>query len=207
MTSIGICLIPLLLLRKLTRLSVGFTFYSHLSCYLYRLMLTQHYRFMYRLLFLLLPFTAVFSLLQAQDVRVYKADALMERVAAGNDTLYILNFWATWCVPCVKEMPEFNRLHQLYKDRPVKILLVSLDFKEAVPHKLIGFIKKRKILPEVVWLDETDANSFIPKIEESWEGSIPATLLLYSRQAYRKFFEGMVTAEQLRMLTDRQLAL
>lgn len=142
----------------------------------------------------------------AQSVPVYKASALMERVAAGKDTLYVLNFWATWCVPCVKELPEFDKLHSRYQGKPVSIIMVSLDFPDALPKKLPGFIHKKKLRPEVIWLDETNANEFIPKIEPEWQGSIPATLMIHPGRDYRKFFEGTVTAAQLQLLIDKQLS-
>lgn len=145
--------------------------------------------------------------LKAQQIPAYKAEDLMARISANADTLYVVNFWATWCGPCVKELPEFNTLQQAYAGKPVKVLLVSLDFKDAYPHKLESFIKKKKLPHEVVWLNETDANTFIPKIENAWQGSIPATLIVYPKNEYRNFFEGTIQARRLQLLIDKQMAL
>jgi thiol-disulfide isomerase/thioredoxin len=141
----------------------------------------------------------------AQSIPSYKAEALMQRIN-GEDTLYIINFWATWCGPCVKELPEFDKLYEKYKDQPVKILMVSLDFKEDLSYKVPNFLKRKNFLPEVVWLNETNANQFIPKIEQRWQGSIPATLILYKKKEYRNFFEGTIKASQISVLVDKQLA-
>ena len=84
--------------------------------------------------------------------------------------------------------------------------MVSLDFKEAYPKKLEGFIKKKKMKPEVVWLNETNANVFIPKIDNSWSGSIPATIIFNTAKDYKIFNEGEVTAQQISILVDNQLA-
>lgn len=127
----------------------------------------------------------------------------MQRVS-NEDTLYVVNFWATWCAPCVQELPEFTALEEKYKSLPVKILLVSLDFKETAP-KIPLFIKRKKLTPEVAWLNETNANKFIPKIDDRWQGSIPATLLISVRHSYKNFFEGVITAKQLSPLIDKQL--
>lgn len=146
-----------------------------------------------------------FSAAQAQQIPAYKADDVIARTK-NDDTLYIVNFWATWCAPCVKELPEFNELRDMYAGKPVKILMVSLDFADAYPKKLASFIKKKKLMPEVVWLDETNANIFIPKIAEEWQGSIPATLIIYRKKNYRNFFEGVINAKQVSSIADRQLA-
>lgn len=143
---------------------------------------------------------------RAQSIASYTASDLMKRIS-NEDTMYVVNFWATWCQPCVKELPEFTALEKGNAGKPVKVLLVSLDFKEDYPNKLLTFVKKKKLEHEVVWLNETNANVFIPKIENSWQGSIPATLMVYPKNEYRNFFEGTIRASRLQMLIDKQLAL
>ena len=97
-------------------------------------------------------------------------------------------------------------LEKQYASQTVKVLLVSLDFKEAYPKKIASFVKKKKLEMEVVWLNESNANEFIPKIEPRWEGSIPATLIIYPKKDYKNFFEGMITSKQISTVIDRQLA-
>jgi thiol-disulfide isomerase/thioredoxin len=143
---------------------------------------------------------------KAQDIQPYNADQLMQRIS-GPDTLYIVNFWATWCGPCVKEIHEFDDLYNYYAGKPVKIILASLDQKSAYPKKLTKFVKKKKLLPEVVWFSETNATVFIPKIESRWQGSLPATLINYNKNQYQNFYEGTITAEQIKLIADKQLAL
>src|SRR5471030_2436347 len=75
---------------------------------------------------------------------VIKADDLMKRIANKSDTTYVINFWATWCAPCVKELPAFEKLNENYKDKKVKVLLVSMDFKQDYEKKLIPFVRKKK---------------------------------------------------------------
>lgn len=142
----------------------------------------------------------------AQQIQAYKAHELMQRISK-TDTFYIVNFWATWCGPCVKELPQFTNLAAQFAGRPVKIILMSLDFKDAYPKKVAAFVQKKKLQHEVVWLNETNANEFIPKIDNRWQGSIPATLLYYKKTEYTNFFEGTITAQQLQLLIEKQLAL
>lgn len=142
----------------------------------------------------------------AQKISIYKADDLVKRIS-NADTFYVVNFWATWCGPCVKELPEFDKLKSYFEGKPVKILLVSLDFKEAYPKKIANVIRKKDLQHEVVWFNETNANEFIPKISNEWQGSIPATMLSFKKMEYTNFFEGSIKAEQLQHLVEKQLAL
>lgn len=106
---------------------------------------------------------------------IYKIDDLLYRIKS-KDTLYVLNFWATWCKPCVSELPVFDSLYNQTQNQKVKILLVSLDFSENISDKVNPFLKKNKIKPTVILLDEINGNDFINKISKIWSGSIPATL-------------------------------
>ena len=102
-----------------------------------------------------------------------------------NDTTYIINFWATWCKPCVEELPYFEDIHRKYSNQPVKVILVSLDFKTHIETKLLPFIKKNKLESEVLSLVDSDANSWIDKVETTWDGAIPVTIV-YNKNK-RKF--------------------
>lgn len=129
------------------------------------------------------------------QVKYIKADDLNKRITNRTDTIYIINFWATWCVPCIKELPAFEKLNQEYKDEKFKMLLVSLDFKSDVDSSLLPFIKKQKLQTEVLLLDEDDPDIFINKIDSSWSGTIPATLII--KNGKKKFFEKNFTLEEL----------
>ncbi|HPE82156.1 MAG TPA: redoxin domain-containing protein [Aequorivita sp.] len=123
-------------------------------------------------------------------------DELEQRyLQKNNDSIYIINFWATWCKPCIKELPAFEKLASDYSDKKVKLLLVSLDFPDKLESQVIPFIKKNNIQSEVVLLDDADANSWIPKVSPQWSGAIPATVI-YKKED-RKFYEQSFTFEVL----------
>lgn len=112
-----------------------------------------------------------------------------------NDTTYVVNFWATWCAPCVAELPNFEKLNAEYKSKKVKVLLVSLDFKRQVETSLLPFIKNKNIQSQVVHLSDPDANAWISKVDSAWSGAIPATVI-YDKHK-RNFYEQSFTYEQL----------
>lgn len=124
---------------------------------------------------------------------VYKINDLLNRLK-NKDTTYVVNFWATWCKPCVKELPAFDSL--LKQDRNlVKVLLVSLDFKEDIEKKVNPFLLKNKVKCEVVVLDEVNGNDYINKISTEWTGAIPATY--FKNKKKEIFAEQQVNLNEL----------
>ena len=95
-----------------------------------------------------------------------------------SKTPLIINFWATWCKPCMEEIPYFLEEIKNNRKDSLTIILVSLDFKEVFPAGISSVAKKRKFNAPIVWLDETNADYFCPKIDEKWSGAIPATLFI-----------------------------
>lgn len=135
--------------------------------------------------------------LQAQTIPAYNSEALNARLASSNDTVYVVNYWATWCIPCVKELPYFEKLAEKYKDQKVKVLLVNFDFKEQYPKGIANFVAKKKLTTEVVWFSESKPNDFIPKIAPEWSGALPATTFSAQKGKKRVFEEGEVNFEFL----------
>lgn len=117
--------------------------------------------------------------LVSQEIPVYSSfDSFSNDYIKQNDTTYIFNFWATWCMPCVKELPYFETLYDRFKKEKVKLILVSLDFKKQIDSHLIPFIKKKNLKPHVILLADSNYNGWLGKVDESWSGSIPATWLI-----------------------------
>jgi thiol-disulfide isomerase/thioredoxin len=122
-----------------------------------------------------------------RNIPVYDFKSFEPLLHINNDTTYVVNFWATWCKPCVAELPYFEQLHEAYKAKKVKVLLVSLDFSSQIEKKLIPFLEKRPLQSTVIVLDDPDANSWIDKVDASWSGAIPATVIFKGTK--RGFFE------------------
>ncbi len=129
------------------------------------------------------------------SIKSYNFLGVEPMLATESDTTYVVNFWATWCGPCVKEMPHFEKLGEQYKSKKVKVLLISLDFPKQVSKNLVSFIKRKNIRQEIIHLDDPDANAWIGKVDPEWSGAIPATLI-FNRNS-RKFYEQSFTYKEL----------
>ena len=113
-------------------------------------------------------------------IEVVDFDALYGKIDLSVDKTYVINFWATWCAPCVKELPHFEEVNKEFKDKNTEVILVSLDFPSQIESKLKPYLKKNKIKSRVILLDDSKMNSWVPKVSEQWDGGIPATLIVNS---------------------------
>ncbi len=120
-------------------------------------------------------------------VTVVNYDQLLPWLEKQDDKTHVINFWATWCKPCVEELPAFEKLHAEYANKNVEVVLVSLDFPNQIESELVPFIKNRNLQPEVVVLDDPNQNKWINGISKDWSGSIPATLIYNKNE--RGFYE------------------
>ncbi len=137
----------------------------------------------------LAAFLCVGTSLRAQDFVVYdNLEDLQARINRAGDTTLLLNFWATWCKPCVEELPCFDELREYYGTQNVQIVLVSLDFKSQLDKKFIPFLKDQQLKSEVALMADQDLDTWIPMIHNEWDGAIPATLLLKGKK--RRFTLG-----------------
>ena len=133
--------------------------------------------------------------LQAQNIPVIQPAALYAVLAKQDDTLRVVNFWATWCGPCVQELPHFEKLQRNHHNKPLKVILVSLDFPSQLEKRVKPFVQKRKLTSTVLLFDGGDPNIWIDQVEPRWSGSIPATLFLYKGK--RLFYEGQLSETDL----------
>lgn len=131
------------------------------------------------------------------QVKLLSLNELEQRMAQGKDTTYVVNFWATWCGPCVEELPNFEKLQQQHQNQPLKVLLVSLDFKSKLQKEVVPFVQKNKIKSEVYVINEPDQQQFIAKVDPKWSGAIPATLFINTKRQIRTFYEKEFTYQEL----------
>ena len=140
-----------------------------------------------------------FHYTQAQKAEVMKLDKLQNEMEKPSDQVLVYNFWATWCAPCVKELPLFEKVNQ--DDKNVRVTLVSMDIDlDPNPEKVYKFIDRKKIQSRVVILDAVDPNSWINKIDRNWSGALPATLIINTKTGVRRFVNAALKEGELEKL-------
>jgi thiol-disulfide isomerase/thioredoxin len=132
--------------------------------------------------------------LKAQQVKLISVSQLESRIKQGKDTTYVINFWATWCKPCVKELPEFEKFKASVKGKPVKVILISTDLKSKLESGVQPFVKAHQLTGEIYLLNETP-NSYNEKISPDWSGALPGTLIV--KNGKKRFHEAAYSYDEL----------
>lgn len=142
---------------------------------------------------------------KGQSIPVVKINDVLERINRSTDTVLVLNFWATWCLPCVEELPGFIKLEKELEKEHVEFIYLSLDFKREAEKNLSAFLMKKEMTATVFLLDEPDYNSWIDRISRSWQGAIPATLIVDRKHKSKTFHEGELSYTELEKLIKKYL--
>lgn len=147
-----------------------------------------------------------------QTVTPIDKNQLIELTKKEEDSLYIINFWATWCAPCVRELPYFNAAHKKYDSLGSKISmkLISMDFDDQLEERVLPFFNRKNFMDYAMdkyLITSMDYDNWMPEIDKDWSGSIPATLFYNKTKKIYHFHEGDYDQEELYVMIDSLLAL
>lgn len=158
-------------------------------------------KYILAILFLLVSMSPVFS----QDLTKIGSDDLKSLLNDSSDKLHIVNFWATWCSPCVTELPYFEEAAQKFEGEDVEVTLISLDFPSQVESRLVPFLEEKKITLKVLLMEELDYDKWIPEVDETWKGNLPATLIFNNAKGKRQFVSRVLEKEELMKLIENNI--
>lgn len=115
---------------------------------------------------------------ESSELVIYQSFSEFENeLRKSDDKVHVVNFWATWCKPCVKELPYFEQLHHNYKDKNVVVNLVSIDLEHQIESHLKPFIKENDLQSRLLLLLDRERKKWMPKVDEIWNDGIPITLI------------------------------
>jgi len=140
-----------------------------------------------------------------KPVRVVNFDQLEPFLRNQNDTIYLVNFWAIWCAPCIKELPAIKAVEEKYANENFKVLMVSLDMINDLNSRLVPFIKSKNITSDVFLLNDPNQNRWIDMVDPNWSGEIPFTLI-YGKH-FRESYSHAFTFEELDSIINLKLNL
>jgi len=152
---------------------------------------------------LLVSYNAESQPMKKNKIQVIDFKQLEPYLHKTNDTTYLVNFWATWCAPCIKELPAIQQVEEKYKNEKFKVLLVSLDFERDLTGRLEPFLKSKNITSKVFLLNDPNQNKWIDKVDPKWSGDIPFTLI-YNKQ-FRESFSHPFTFDELNLIINQKL--
>ncbi len=139
--------------------------------------------------------TSVFS----QEVKIVSYQELEKIISASPGKPRLINLWATWCKPCVEELPYFLTAQERYKDK-VEFIFVSLDFMSQTP-KVKEMIKKLSMQGTLVQLNEPGGD-WINKLDKNWSGAIPYTVLYLPNGEIKEHYDAFSSLEDLITFID-----
>ena len=146
-------------------------------------------------LVLLIAFLFMLCSVTFAQVKTISLSQLQKRIS-NADTVYVVNFWATWCKPCIEELPYFEKLQATYKGQPLKVLLVSMDFESKLP-AVKTFARTHKLASEVYLAIRKSDQELIDGIDKEWSGALPGTLIVNGKKSIHTFKEQEFTYEEL----------
>ena len=155
--------------------------------------------------FLFVGQTPISQKSEIKEIRVLNFDQFEPYLHFRNDTVYLVNFWATWCAPCVAELPAIKAVEKKYSGKKFKVLLVSLDMPGHLNTRLIPFLLSNKITSDVILLDDPNQNHWIDRVDKEWSGEIPFTVI-YGKD-FRDSYSQSFDFKTLDLIINRKIKL
>ena len=137
------------------------------------------------------------SVVKTQGAQGISQEALKSLLATAAGKVRVINFWATWCPPCVAELPELAVFYTEHTDKGVAFFAISLDNPNEIEKTVKPFLKEKKVPFPVHVLLERDLEALSGIVKQELAGVLPTTLVYDKTGSVVKMFEGAITKEKL----------
>ena len=154
---------------------------------------------------LFIPFIFIISCMNEPEgkVTVVKFDSVEKYLNKDNDTVYVINFWATSNKSSVSQLSGFEKIRKEFDGDKVRVLLVTLDPEKEKDSKVVPLLKKMGIHSGVMLLDDPDTKMWRPKVSPLWNGELPATIIYNGNSA--EFYQEPLSYGKLKSIIDKRL--
>ncbi len=124
------------------------------------------------------------------DIKLNQIETLLSEKKQG---LIIINLWATWCPPCVAELPHFGNIYKQYSGKDLHLYLINIEGKQSKEKVLEPFLKKNPLPCPVYLLEGGNPEEFEKVLKTEISGALPVTIIYSSEGKLIKKFEGSIT--------------
>lgn len=138
--------------------------------------------------------------MQKMEVELIDSTQLLELVADSDSEVVLVNMWATWCKPCVEEMPYLLKLRETYSPEDFELILVSTDL-DIDMDRVKTFLASMEVDFKTYLKDEKD-DPFVTAMSSEWSGALPATFI-YKSGELKDFWMGDVSYDDFVAAVER----
>ncbi len=135
--------------------------------------------------------------LDGTGVQLLDREGLQKIISTRNGKPLLLNFWATWCIPCREEFPDLVKFYSDYKDK-VDVIAISVDYPKEIETKIKPFLTEMNPAFITYVYSERDQEALINMINKDWSGSLPATVVYNFEGKQTLFNDGKMSYEEFR---------
>lgn len=158
-----------------------------------------------RLIALLITACVVMPAAARDRLTPVDAETLRAELEQRRGTIVLVNFWATWCRPCLEEIPILQRLHEAYRDAGFTLVAVSLDQPDSADALVRPFMEKWFPGFDSYLSLEREMDDIVSSVDPAWNEILPTSYLLDRNGVTVERIQGVLTEAEFAARITAQL--